>query len=411
MADERYSDKGLLVISGGILQIPALVRARELGITTYLADGSDHCVAKEYADFFYVVDTKDPEANATLAKKLCTAGKIHGVYTQGADVEYSVAYAARAAGLPGIDPQAAYNCNNKIRTRELLSAAGMNHTPFGKAKTLDELRDVVGTVGFPCYIKPTNNSASRGMTRLENSDGLEDAFVEAVGATKEVDEILVEREIPGEEYSVDTVLYKGVLYPAGVSDRAFLEKEKYAVQTGSRTPSLLPAKTQDEMYGVMRAAAEVLGVTDGAFKGDLVVDPNGVVKIIEVTARTSGGFDSQYRKPLSFGIDLIKATMDIALGLPLDPLDLVPRWVKWSSTVSVFPEPGVVQRIVGVEEAKKLPGVAHIFMLVKEGETVEPYVHSAKRTNFVICTADTYEQLLKLEAQVQNTLIIQTTVS
>ena len=55
------------------------------------------------------------------------------------------------------------------------------------------------------------------------------------------------------------------------------------------------------MYDLMENAAGALGVTSGAFKGDLVL-VDGKPRIIEVTARTSGGFDSQYRKPYSFGI-------------------------------------------------------------------------------------------------------------
>ena len=66
----------------------------------------------------------------------------------------------------------------------------------------------------------------------------------------------------------------------------------------------------------MERAAFALGVDNGAFKGDLIIS-DGKPRIIEVTARTSGGFDSQYRKPYSFGIDILKATIDIAAGKDL----------------------------------------------------------------------------------------------
>lgn len=410
MADAGIKKPGLLVVSGGILQVFALKRARELGIETHLADGSEQCAAREYADYFYLVSTKDIEGVAALAKKLAAGGDIQGVYTQGADVEYTVAYAARAAGLPGVDPEAALNCNDKTRARKILCDAGVSRVPYAVVKTPEEAAKAVEKVGFPCYVKPADNSASRGTTRLTSATSLTQAVADALAACFSVKQALIEQEIPGIEYSVDTVLYKGVLYPAGVSDRAFLSKEKYAIHIGSRTPSLLPAKTQDAMYKIMAAAARVLGVTDGAFKGDLVVrSDTGKVEIIEVTARTSGGHDSQLRKPLSFGIDLLKATMDIALGLPLNPLDLVPRWVKWSSTFAVFPNPGVVKNISGLTEVQDMPGVADVTLLVKVGDRIEPYIHSAKRTNFITCVADTYEQLLELEEQIRRTLHIETT--
>jgi len=400
--------KGLLVVSGGILQVFALKRAHELGIETYLADGSETCAARPYADHFCLMSTKDVGGMEKLAQKLATEGRIAGVYTQGADVEYVVARAAHAAGLPGIDPEAALNCNDKIRARQLLTNAGVSKIPFAVVENLKEAQSAVTHVGFPCYVKPADNSASRGMTRLTSTHGLEQAVTEAIDACFSIKKALIEHESPGDEYSVDTVVYKGTLYPAGISDRIFLSKEQYAVQIGSRTPSLLPAKTQDAMYKIMDAAARALGVTSGAFKGDLVANEKGEIEIIEVTARTSGGHDSQLRKPLSFGIDLMKSTMDIALGNSLDPLDLIPRWVKWSSTFAVFPNPGIVKSIFGLNEVRDLPGVADVTLLVNVGDRIEPYTHSAKRTNFITCVADTHEQLLVLEGKIRSTLRIET---
>ncbi len=112
--------KGIMIIGGGVLQIPALKRAKSLGFTTYLADGSETCAAKKYADFFFKADTKDHKHNAAIARTLKKSGKIVAVYTQGTDVAYTVAYAAKVAGLPGIDPLVALNCNDKIRMREKL---------------------------------------------------------------------------------------------------------------------------------------------------------------------------------------------------------------------------------------------------------------------------------------------------
>jgi biotin carboxylase len=124
------------------------------------------------------------------------------------------------------------------------------------------------------------------------------------------------------------------------------------VQTGSVTPSRLPEEIQNDMYNLMAQAAKAMGIDKGAFKGDLILCENKP-KIIEITARLSGGYDSQYRKPYSFGINLIKATIDIAIGNKLDFRDIVPRWIKYSKTVSPFPEAGKITKISGLDELKK----------------------------------------------------------
>lgn len=400
--------KGILIIGGGVLQIPALKKAKEMGLVTYLSDGSEDCLAKDFADFFFKVDTKDVDASADLAIKLKNEGKINGVYTQGNDVEYTVAFAANKAGLFGIPVEAAFNCNNKIKMRRVLSDAGLDHAKYASAKTFEEMKAAVEKVGFPCYVKPSDNSASRGIRRLANGEDLKKIFDEAVAACVHSKELLVEEEIPGDEYSVDTVLYDGKCFPAGISDRIFLEKSDFAIQSGSRTPSLLPERVQKRMYEIMALAAKAMNVNYGAFKGDLVFTPSGEVKIIEITARTSGGFDSQFRKPFSFGIDILKATIDIALGGELDPLDLIPKWVKWSSTTSVFPAPGIVTEICGLEELKAIPGVREVIMLCKPGDEVGPYIHCATRKNYVISSADSLEALKVIEDMISKTLIIKT---
>ena len=401
-------NKGILIIGGGELQIPGLKRAKELGFTTYLLDGSPTCAAKEHADFFYQVDINDIKGAAQVAKQLKQEGKIIAVYTQGHDVAYTVAYAAKEAGLPGIEPQAALNCKNKILCRKILAQANVENVLFATAKNLDEAKEAVKTVGFPCYVKPSDSWACKGVTKILHESQLEDAFNTALGFCNFTKEVLIEEELSGQEYSTDAVIYKGKLYPAGVSDRIFLPKEKYAVHIGSRTPSMLPEETQASMYEIMDKAAKALGVTDGAFKGDLLVDKDGKVRIIELTARTSGGFDSQLRKPYSFGIDLLKATMDIACGYPLDPIDLIPKWVKWSSTISVIHDSGIITSIEGLEKLKSIKGVKEVYFRSKIGDRVKPLVHSAARTNQIISVADTPEGLLKIEDAIRETLVIKT---
>lgn len=404
-------NKGILIIGGGELQIPGLSRAKELGFTTYLLDGSENCAAKEYADFFHHVDINNLQGATEVAKKLRSEGKIIAVYTQGHDVAYTVAYAAKASGLPGIDPEVALNCKSKIRMRQILLKAGVENVRFATAKNLEEAKEAVKKVGFPCYVKPADSWACKGVTRILSEGDIEQAFNLALSFCYFTKEVLIEEELRGQEYSTDAVIYKGKLYPAGVSDRIFLPKEKYAVHIGSRTPSMLPEETQASMYEIMDKAAKALGVTDGAFKGDLLVDENGKVRIIELTARTSGGFDSQLRKPYSFGMDLLKATMDIACGLPLDPIDLIPKWVKWSSTISVIHDSGIITDIQGVEELKKIKGVRDVYFRSKVGDMVKPLVHSAARTNQIISSADTLEDLLKIEDKIRETLIIKTKIS
>jgi len=400
---------GILIVGGGRLQLYAIQRAHELGLTTYLVDGDINCPSRRAASFFYNISTKDSESVANLAKRLAASKEIRGVYTQGTDVEFTVAVAADRAKLPGITPESAKNCQDKYLTRSLLAKHKISRVKFLQVKTEEEWEEVATKVGLPCFIKPADNSASRGATRVTTVGALRPAIREALEMCTNARHAIAEQEILGSEHSVDTILEGGRLYAAGISDRIFLPKNDYAVQIGSRTPSALPSQVQARMYKIMADAASALGIDWGAFKGDLAWDAaTDHVEIIEVTARTSGGYDSQLRKPLSFGIDLLKATIEQALGRGLDCRDLIPRWVAWSETSAIFPEPGTVLQVKGFREAVGFAGVADVEVFVKPGDVIPHYKHSANRTNVFTCVGDTPDQLATRVAGIRDTISIST---
>ena len=402
----KYLNKGLLVIGGGILQIEALKMCKKLGIKTYLLDRDNKCYSKPFASEFFEVDIRDFESCLQIAEQLKSKNLIHGVFTQGTDVEHVVAYIAENLNFAGLSFEAAMNCNNKLRCRNILFKNKIDFTPFVSATSEEDFINKIPSITFPCYVKPTNNSASRGITRVNNNDELLPAFNKALNSCFGDKEVIIESEIKGIEYSVDTVIVDGVLYPCGISDRIFLEKKNYAVQIGSRTPSLLPSSVQEGMYQLMQEAAKVLGVNNSAFKGDLVVTEHGEIRVIEFAGRTSGGFDSQYRKPLSFGINIIKVVIDLALGFKVDFRDIIPKWNKWSSTYSKITNSGIITKIENLEEILLLDGVVENFFILNVGDKVEEMIDCAKRFNYFILVADTYQDLLRLENLIEEKLII-----
>jgi len=401
-----YKNKGILVLGGGILQMPALKLCKKLGLTSYLIDGDENCYSREYSDNFFKIDIRDFNSCLKIAKKLKSENKINGVFTQGTDVEHVVSFLAEKLNFNGLSLDGAYNCNNKLKCRRILFNSGIDKTPFFGITSKNQLDTIYDKISYPCYVKPTNNSASRGVTKVHNKEELDRAVNYAFSLCYESPEVIIENEIIGEEYSVDTVIIDGVLYPCGISDRIFLNKKNFAVQVGSRTPSLLNSSVQEKIYSLMQKCATELGVNNSAFKGDLVVNKKGEISVIEFAGRTSGGFDSQYRKPLSFGINILKVVIDLSLGNKIDFNDLVPKWVKWSSTYSKITEPGLIKEIKNLDYIKNLNGVIESFVILQTGQRVEKAIDCAKRFNYFILVADTLEELLKIENIIEEKLIL-----
>lgn len=390
--------KNLLIIGGGVLQYETFNECVKMGLGRILVDGSADCYCRKSPllrdEHFILANIKNKELVLSQVKKWLKKHrdvKIVGVYTQGCDVAVTVAYVAEKLGLPSIGSDVAYLTNNKIAMREAFYEAEIPQPEFDEQ-----------LLEFPVVVKSTDNCASRGVTIVHNKSELSNA-IELAKKYSSDGKYIIEEFIDGEEYSVDTVVYKGVVYPGGISDRVFLPKTDYAVQDGSITPSFLPAETQQRMYWIMQDCANALGVNWGALKGDLIIDKDGQIKVLEVTARLSGGFDSQFRKPYSYGINLIKATIDLACGKALDFTDLIPKWSKFSQTFTVFPKPGIIKEIKGEEELKKIPGVKKVFITKHVGELVE-YKTCADRVVHIVACADTYEDLQNTIKQARQTI-------
>ena len=105
---------GVLIIGGGILQSYAIAKARKKGFDIYLTDGDKNCYCASLSDQFFQINTKNFQDTSELAIKLKKTGQIKSVYTQGTDVAFTVAYAAKKAGLIGLDPDIAWSTENKV---------------------------------------------------------------------------------------------------------------------------------------------------------------------------------------------------------------------------------------------------------------------------------------------------------
>ena len=86
---------------------------------------------------------------------------------------------------------------DKIRTREIVSAGGVNIAPGGLA-----LRDVEPRIPFPLVVKPSNEDNSKGVTLVYNQSEYRSAYEEAESFGEFV---LVEKYIAGRELRVGLV--------------------------------------------------------------------------------------------------------------------------------------------------------------------------------------------------------------
>ena len=169
----------------------------------------------------------------------------------------------------------------------------------------------------------------------------------------------------------------------------------------------LSQKHQKQMYRLAKKVAIDLGIRIGAAKYDMMLTEKGP-RILEMTCRLSGGFDSQYLVPAATGKNVLKAAILISLGKPFPKNLLIDKKHKVGVTASVWPSPGKISSIKGLNKAKKISGYENIFFRYTKGDIVEPYVDSTKRVCWIVATGRTINEAEESLDKIKKTIQIKT---
>lgn len=378
--------KTLMIIGGGTMQIPAIRVAKEMGLQVIVTDYNPNALGFSMADVNIIMSTKDIEGSVRAAREYTQTGRIDGIITVGTDASMTVAAVANTLGLPGIRFEVAERATNKIKMRHCFAQNRIPSPRFYEAWTIHDAYKAAKELGFPLVVKPSDNMGARGVVKVESKDEIRKAFQEAKAASPS-GEIVLEEFMPGDELSIDALVYDRKVIFAGIADR-IIDFPPYFVELGHTLPSAQPKKVQEAACSCMEAGIRALGIDQGAAKGDLKLTPEGP-KIVELAARLSGGFMSGYTLPLATGMNVIQGAIEIALGREPTVKATINRV---SAERAIIPHSGRVISITGVDEARKLSQVAEVVINVEPGDILKKLTSNLGKVGNVITVADTREE-------------------
>ncbi|WP_445427757.1 ATP-grasp domain-containing protein [Alishewanella sp. HL-SH05] len=392
--------EAILIISAGIMQIPAIKTAKSLGLYVVATDRNPQAEGFAFCDEAVVIDSKDIAGHVKFAQDNQQRLNLKAVFA-GSDIAVTVAAVTNALGLPGIPMDVAQRSNNKVLMKQRWIEDGIP-TPYGaEVSSEEEALKILEKIGFPAIVKAVDNAASRGSMKIDSVSQLALALHNAKQASK-TGTAIIEQYVIGTEQSVETIIWNNKHYHVGMADREF-GFHPYHIETAHVDPSVLDETRQQQIYDVVDAAARSLGITFGPAKADMILTAQGPM-ILEMTARLSGGFHSQYTTPLSSGKNPIKAVMELALNRPLDEKLLQDSVHKTAVCSGLFPPKGKIKAIHGLEKARSIPGVAEIILTRKAGDYITDFIDNGCRFCWVITVAANVEEAKAIVAEVANTI-------
>ena len=395
-------DKGsktILILGGGIMQIPSVRIARRKGWKIIVTARDFLAEVRALADHVEAIDLRDKEAMVMAAERYRDRFGLDGVFTAGTDFSTTVAWVAEKLGLPGIPYRVALAATDKAKMRAVFKEKGVPCPGFYTVSGVDEWAPK--NLSYPLVAKPVDNMGARGVRRVNDSKELEEAVRRAIGQSRTA-RAIIEEYIPGPELSLDAIVFQGKITVCGVADRHICFPP-FFVEMGHTMPAVLAKETLNRAVQVFEKGIRALGIDNGAAKGDIKISPSGPV-VGEIAARLSGGYMSGWTFPFSSGVEVTEAAMNVAVGLP--PGDLAPKFFDFSAERAFISIPGRVKDIFGLSEAGEIKGIRELFLLTGKGRRVDfPISNIGKCGNVISKYASREEAVTSAEEAVKTIFV------
>ena len=379
--------KRIFIIGASVLQLPAILKAKEMGLIVAVADYNPKAVGIAYADEFFNISTIDEKGICEAAKQFGA----DGIMTLATDMPMrAVAYTCEQLGLTGISYDTAIKATDKGEMIKAFEKAEVDHPWYFILTSPDMLDAVADKVTYPCISKPVDNAGSRGVMLINNQNELEEA-VKYSSANGHKGGVIIEEYLRGNEVSVEVMVIAGDVHILQVTDKLTTGAPHF-VEMGHSQPSRLGEDNVNAIKALAEKAVKAVGIQNGPAHVEIMLTEKGP-KMIELGARMGGDCITTHLVPLSTGVDMVKATIETALG---NVPDIRQKQEKGSAIRFFSPEYGVIAQIDGLEAAKSIPGVREITLTKNVGDTVGEIGSSGDRAGFVVAQADTAEKAVEV---------------
>lgn len=386
--------KKILLLGGSAQQLVAIRAAKDLGLYTVLCDYLPDNPGQYEADVFYQVSTTDVDAVYEVAKK----EKVNGILAYASDpAALPAAIVCEKLGLRTNPAKSVEILGLKHPWREFLKNNGFAcpkaaafHPLIGK----EEMKVLVKDFTFPIVIKPTDSSGSKGVTVLNHLADVDKAIAWADSYSRNkvlIVEEYITRGFP-DVIGGDIFVWEGKIVLYG--EMACLRDldNSPLIPIGEKKPSGLNEKQVACVHRELQRVIDALGIRFGQMNIEILLDKEDQVHFLELGPR-AGGNMIPVQLSDAFGIDLIKANVQAAMGITPDFLShpVKEKDGCFMHYVLHSYEDGIFKGVDIDESVNKF--VYRQVIYKKEGDSVEMFDGAGKAIGIIFLHFEDVEQM------------------
>jgi biotin carboxylase len=400
----------ILIICGGIHQIPLIKKAKELGFYVINSNLYENSPAFPFADETVVLDVLDVEGNYLYAQ----SHQVKGIVSDQSELSVkTVAEVSERLGLQTITLQNATLFTDKYDMRDFCKKHGFSHPAYCKCSSLKEVKDYFQMTKKKSIMKPLDSFSSRGVIIVENLSNLEEIFELSRSYSRDKTSVIIEDYLEGTEFTIDALVLDGKVFNLAISEKEhFLHNQSIACTLNFSYQN--SNFDYDALRNLNRKLLEKTNLSFGLTHCEYKYT-NGEFVLIEMAARGGGAYIASKIVPYLSGVDNYAYYLKFAMNMPLpynyDSM-IEKAIVKNRNRVASlrffdFDSAGkAVREIHGVEKITSCKNILHFELNFKEGDVIQKAIDDSTRCGYYIVAAENRNDLKSCIAFVENTLKI-----
>lgn len=389
--------KKLLLLGGSRYLLPVIEAAKKLGIYTITCDYLPDNIAHKYSDEYCNVSIIDKEAVLAAAKRL----EVDGVMSFACDPGVvTAAYVAEQLDLPSCGPyESVCILQNKGLFRKFLTDNGFT-VPVAKGYTSIEqaMRDV-GLFNWPVIVKPADSAGSKGVTRVDSPEALEESIRYALSFSH-CSEFIIEDFIEKKGYSSDTDSFSvdGELRFVSFSSQRFDENaENPYTPSAYSWPASISANHQQELTSEIQRLLKLLNMRTSIYNIEVRESTAGKAYIMELSPRGGGNRLAEMLR-YATGVDLITNAVRAAVGLPVQGVEQKPYDGCWAEVILHSDKAGVFSKLWIADEIRA--NVVEEDLWIQPGDKVGGFSAANEAVGTLVLKFETEERLQEVMGDV-----------
>ncbi|MGL4875262.1 MAG: ATP-grasp domain-containing protein [Clostridium sp.] len=304
--------KKIVFLGGSKQQVPAIEYAKSKGYYAILCDFLSDNPGQLVADKFYCESTTDLDKMLEISME----NKIDGIVAYASDpAALTAAYVGNKMGIKSNPYEAVEILSKKNLFRKFLSENGFN-CPKSKSFTeFREVREELKKFKFPVMIKPIDSSGSKGVSKAETLEMVEEKFKKAMSNSRGKVVIIEEFIQRDHDYMVggDAFVINGKVAYYGLLNSHRNVNVNEFVPIGTSYPTFLNEERIKKVKNEIQRVVNLLKIESGALNLELMFDKNDEVYIVEIGPRNGGNMIPDLLSEAN-EVDLIGATVEDSLN-------------------------------------------------------------------------------------------------